>query len=130
MPTVLTHIFLWEVEHRLGLSIHKKPVFVMVPGSFDLRQTSLEWKNKLRAKAGTLSVEFPPTAILRFHFPMVLRGKNILVEFGSELAQSVGQKNVFFDLVHAELIVGGRSGFDINSLDAESKTVQFHLRGH
>lgn len=129
LPTVLTHLFLWQVERRLDLKIHRKPVFVLVPGAFDLKQTSLEWKDRLHVKAGTLSVEFPPTAFVRSRFPVSLRGKNLSVAFGSEWAASVGQEDVLFDIVDAELVVGGKTGFDIRSLDAESKTIQFHLKG-
>ena len=129
-PTALTHLFLWEVEQRLNLKIRRKPVFVALPGVFTLKQASLEWKQKLRVEAGTLSVRFPVTAIVRAHFPLALSGKNLSVKFDSELASAVGQQNVLFDSVRAELLVGGKSGFDINSLDAESKTIQFHLKGH
>lgn len=128
-PTVWTHLFLWQVEHRLDLKIHRKPVFVLVPGAFDLKQTSLEWKDRLHVKAGTLSVEFPPTALLRSYFPVVIHGKNLSVAFGSEWAASVGQEDVLFDFVNMELVVGGKRGFDIRSLDAESKTIRFSLKG-
>lgn len=129
-PTLITHLFLLGIEQRLNVRIHRKPVLVALPGFFTLKQASLEWGQKFRVNAGTLSVRFPLTAVLGFRFPLVLRGRDLSVEFGPEWVQAVGQKNVFFDSVNAELMVGGPSGFDINSLDAESKTVQFHLRGH
>ena len=128
-PTLLTHVFLWAIEIRLGLNIHRKPLFVLIPGTFEIKGASLEWKDQLQVRAGTVSVEFPPTAVVRPYFPMVIQGKNLSVVFEAGLADSIGQKEVLFDFVDAELVVGGKTGFDIRSLDAESKTIQFHLKG-
>jgi hypothetical protein len=128
-PTIGGHLFLWQMERRLDLKILKKPVFMLWPGRLTLKEVKFEWKDKITVTSGTLSLKYPLTAIFRVRYPFFLAGRNLSVQAGPIFRPALGSGQVLFDDVRAELIVDPVRGLDINSLDAESKTIQFHLKG-
>ena len=127
LPTLLAHFIFWKVEHRLKLKIYHKPFFVLLPGSVRLTGDFLEWNNRIRVRSGVLTIRYPLTAILNAQFPLRLEGRHLVVEAGPEFYQALGSKQIMFDRVSAKLIIRSKQ-VDIDFLDAESKTVQFHLK--
>ncbi len=127
LPTLLTHFFFWRIEHRLKLKIHRKPIVFLVPGVIHINGPFLEWPNRLYVRSGDLTIQYPCWAIFQNKVPLSLNGHNLEVEAGPELLHSLGQETIVFDRVTANLVIDGKR-IDIDSLDAESKTVQFHLK--
>ena len=128
-PTVLTHLFFWRIEHRLNLKINRKPLFTFVPGSIQLNGDFLEWKDHLKVQSGSLAVHFPISVLFQRQYPILLEGRNLTVEFSPGLRKTLGGSEFSFDRVAARLKIDSRHGVDIDFLDAESKTIQFHLSG-
>ena len=127
MPTCLAHLFFWRVEHELSLRIDHKPLFASWPGFIRLEPVILNWQDRLQVKSGRLAVRFPISAVVRREFPISLKGENLTVELGSELKKVVGQEGIIFDRISAKFRIKSDRGVDIDFLDAESKTIQFHL---
>lgn len=128
-PTVLTHLFFWRIEHRLNLKVHRKPFFTLLPGLIILDDVSLEWAGRLYVRSGSLKVQFPVTSILLNRFSLTLNGRNLAIQAGQELNQALGKNEIIFDRVSAKILIDSKRGIDIEFLDAESKTIQFHLSG-
>lgn len=128
-PTAMTHLFFWRIEHLLSLKVRGKPLITMIPGSARLSGNFVEWKDHLRVKSGTLSIRFPISTFFRAEYPIVLDGQNLTVEFGPDLAKTLGRSEMFFDQIRARVIIQSKKGVDIDYLDAQSKTIQFHLAG-
>ncbi len=127
LPTFLTHFFFWRIEHRLKLKIHCKPFVTLLPGTIHLSGPFLEWKNRLYIRSGYLTVHYPLAAIFQNKVSLTLNGHDLAVEAGPEFLHSLGAERVMFDHVAAKLAIGSKH-IDIDFLDAESKTIQFHLK--
>ncbi|MBI4000003.1 MAG: hypothetical protein HY351_05240 [Candidatus Omnitrophica bacterium] len=127
LPTFLTHLLFWRIEHRLGLRVYQKPVFNLLLGSIHLHPVSLDWQNYLRVRSGTLKIEYPVASIFTNRNIFLLEGQNLAVEFAPELQKAVGSDRIVFDRVVAKVILNPARKVEIEFLDAESKTIQFHL---
>ncbi len=127
LPTFLTHLFFWQIEHRLKLKIHGKPLGALFPGTINLSGSFLEWQGRFRVRSGFLTIHYPPVAMFQSKFPLVLEGRDLVVEAGSDMQRTLGRGEITFDRVAAKLIIGSKHA-DIEFLDAESKTIQFHLK--
>ena len=131
-PTLLMHLFFWRIEKGLDLKIYRKPFFTFIPGSIHIRNVSLVWRDRLTVNSGSVAIHYPVLAILKREFPISLKGESLAIRFGPEFERVIGSKRVVFDHVDAKLIIGSkhsRRKVEIDSLDAESKTIQFHLAG-
>lgn len=126
-PTLSTHLFFWRIEHGLNLKIHRKPLFVLLPGFIHLDPVSLEWAGRLYVRSGSLEVRFPWTGMLPSRLPISFEGRNLAIQAGPELSKALGKNEVIFDRVSAKILVNSRRAIDLEFLDAESKTIQFHL---
>lgn len=128
-PTFLMHLFFWRIEHRLNIRVHRKPYISFLPGTIDLHRVSLDWQDRLHVREGSLKINFPPLEVWLGEYSVTLLGQNLAVEFGSDLQKTLGAENVVFDRVSAKFLIRGKKDFDVEYLDAESKTFQFHLKG-
>lgn len=128
-PTGLTHFFFWRIEHRLHLKINGKPLFTWVPGFVRLKGNFLEWENRLWVRSGSLDIRFPISILFRKQYPISLEGKNLTVEFGPGFQEALGGHELTFERVATRLLINSKGGLEIDFLDAESKTIQFHLSG-
>lgn len=127
LPTLWMHLFFWRVEHRLKLTIYRKPLIALFPGTIKLSGSFLEWQGRLRVRSGFLTIHYPPVAMLQNKFPLFLEGRDLAIEAGPEIQRTLGRRQVTFDRVAAKLIIRSKH-VDVEFLDAESKTVQFHLK--
>lgn len=128
LPTLLTHFVLWRLEWRLNVKIHRKPLFILIPGTVYFKNASIDWKDKIYVRSGSLALRYPLYAFLWPWFSFSLDGRALQVEFGPDLRSVVGRKEVLFDQVSAKLLVKAGQGLDVSYLDAESSTIQFHLK--
>lgn len=129
-PTLLMHFFFWKIERGLDLKIYRKPFFALIPGFIRIQNISLAWRDHLTVDSGSVAVQYPVWMILMRELPISLKGENLVVKFGPKLKQMVASDHVVFDHVKAELIIGSTYSdrrVKIESLDAESKTIKFHL---
>lgn len=128
-PSFLTHLFFWRIERRLNLEINRKPVFTVIPGLIRLNGDFLEWKDRLRVRSGSLEIRFPVSALFRKQYPITLEGNNLRVEIAPGLREALGGSEFLFDRFSARLKIRSEPGVDVDFLDAESKTIRFHLNG-
>ena len=127
-PTIAMHLFFWRIEHQMKLRIYSKPFFTLLPGSVHSDRVSLKWGDRLHIRSGSAAVRFPSLS-LGEKFPISFEGKNLVIDFGPELKKVLGQEGITFDRVSAKLVIGSNEKLEIEFLDAESKTIQFHLKG-
>ena len=128
LPTLLTHLFLWQVEHRLKLKIYGKPLVTLFPGTINLNGSFLEWQGRFRVRSSFLTVRYSPLAMFQSKFQLFLEGHDLTVVAGSEMERTLGRREIIFDHVAAKLFIRSKH-VEIEFLDAESKTIQFHLKG-
>ena len=128
-PTLLAHLFFWRIEYSLNLKVLKKPMFIPLPGVIHLKNASLIWPDYFRLDSGSLTVRYPVTALFQIQYPISLSGENLAVTFSPQLQKTVGQEKVVFDRVDTRLVIRSKRLEDIEYLNAESKTLQFHLKG-
>jgi len=126
-PTAMAHLFFWRIENGLNLKVHQKPLFFLVPGHIHLRNSYIDWEGKFRVSSGSIEVDYPASMIVLNEFPISIKGKGLAIEFGPELRQAIGQDQVVFDRVSTRIVLRPKRKVDIDFLDAESKTIQFHL---
>ncbi|MBI4368133.1 MAG: hypothetical protein HY588_01925 [Candidatus Omnitrophica bacterium] len=129
-PSVLAHLFFWRIEYRLNLHVDDKPFLTLVPGRIHLTHASLNWKEKLRVTSGDLRVRFPISAVLGGRYTIVLDGESLAVQLGPELRKSLGSDTIVFDRFQAKIRILSKRDIRIDFLNAESKTIQFHLTGN
>jgi len=128
LPSLSTHLFLWRLERRLQLKIGSKPFFTLWPGSVSVKHNlRLEWSDQLKVTSGSLAVRFPLSALVQDRFSISLEGKNLMVEPGLGFREVIGQSQVVFDRFATKFVIDSRRISDIEYLDAESKTMEFHL---
>lgn len=129
-PTALMHLFLWRIEHRLDFKIHRRPLVSFVPGFISLEDLSATWRGRLKIDSGVLLVRYPLSALLSSRIPVAFKGEEVSVQFDVEFEKLAGIREVVFDRIEARVIIGSkhsRRSVEIDYLDAESKTIQFHL---
>ena len=126
-PTFVTHLLLWRIERRLDLKIYGKPYFVLFPGSIQLHGAFLDWPGRFRVRSGRLSVWYPLVAVLQGKFSIVVKGSDVVLDIGPELQKVIGQDEVAFERLSAKFLIHSRRDIEIDHLDAESKTLEFHL---
>ena len=127
MPSLLTHLFFWRIERRLTLKINKKPLLVFSLGSIRLNEADIEFNRFLKVKAGSIQIDYPFFVFLQSTFELKIKGQNLLVIPDEELRKVLGQNDVLFEQVSAKLLILPDRKISFEYLDAQSKTLQFHL---
>ena len=127
LPSFVSNFLFWRLEHRMEIKIHHKPYFTPFLGVIHLRNASLDFKDVLKIKSGSVVIHYPLTAVFKNDFPMSLRAKNIVLEAGPELRKTLGNEQVIFDQVSADLILQPKRKVSVQYIDATSKTIQFHF---
>jgi hypothetical protein len=128
LPTFLTHLVLWRIEHRLGVHIQNKPFFILIPGHIYFNPASLNWQDNVAIQSGALTVRYPLSAYILPEFNIGINGKNLKVEFKPKFQKIAGNGSVLFERISALIRVKPHGKMDVLSLDAESDTLNFHLK--
>lgn len=81
----------------------------------------------LKVKSGTAKIQYPFTILFRRTFPITIEAWDLVVEPGVEIKKMMGDREVVFDKISARLLIRPNQKLAIEFLDADSKTVQFHL---
>ncbi|GEM_PF-4452606 len=115
------------MEHRIGLRVRNKPLLTFFPGTIRLNPAVMDFKDYLNIKSGIVTVHYPLSALFQNHFPLSIHAENLLVEPGPDLKKTLGQNTVLFDRISAKLSIQRNQTVSFEFLDAESKTIQFHL---
>lgn len=87
----------------------------------------MELKDYVRVKSGTLEVKYPWSIIFGSSFALLLEGEDIVAAPGKELEKVLGTHEVLFDRISAKMHIKPDKSIFFEYLDAESKTIQFHL---
>ncbi|OGX03021.1 MAG: hypothetical protein A3G87_05165 [Omnitrophica bacterium RIFCSPLOWO2_12_FULL_50_11] len=129
LPSFFTHVVLWRIEDYLGIKVSRKPILTFHPGKIDLSGTAIEWNDGLRTQSGILEVRYPLHRALLGDIPISVDAKELAVTFGPRWSQVIGQEHVVFDHVSARVLATSTGQIQVDYLNAESKTIQFHLKG-
>ena len=114
------------MESRIGLKVHHKPLFTPFLGSVRLEDAAMDVKDYLTIKSGTARIRYSLNMFQR-SYPVSIQAENLAVEPGIELKKTLGNQLVVFDTISIRLIFLPHKKMLIEYLDAESKTIQFHL---
>ena len=111
----------------MGVKIRHKPLFNFNLGSVSLKNAAMDFEDHFQIKSGTAKVSYPLSVIFRKTFPLSIHAENLVVEPSTELKSVLGDQQIVFETVSAKFIIQPKRQVVIEFLDAESKTVQFHL---
>ena len=81
----------------------------------------------LKVKSGTARIEYPLTVLFRRTFLISIEARNLVMDPGIEIKNIMGDQEVIFDKISAKLLIRSDQKVSIEFLDADSKTIQFHL---
>lgn len=115
------------MENRIGIKIHHKPLVSLSLGSVHLKNAAMDFKDHLQIKSGTARIRYPMSVLFRRTFPISIEAENLVVEPGAELRSVLGDQQIVFDRISAQFLIQPNRKVLIEFLDADSKTVQFHL---
>ncbi len=87
----------------------------------------MDFKNYLSVTSGTATIRYPLSILFSGSIPLTIEAVHLAVEPEAELIHALGQQSVLFDRIRGKLIIGPNREISIDYLDAESKTIQFHL---
>ncbi len=115
------------MENRIGIKIHHKPLFSIFLGTVNLKNAAMDFEDYLKIKSGTATIHYPLNGLFRRTLLLSIQAENLAVEPGAELKSALGHSEVIFDRVSARLLIQPDRKVVIDFLNAESKTIQFHL---
>jgi len=87
----------------------------------------MDFEDHFQIKSGTAKVNYPLSIIFRRTFPLSIEARNLVMEPSAELKSVLGDQQIVFETVSAKFVIQPKRQVVIEYLDAESKTVQFHL---
>jgi hypothetical protein len=129
LPSVVTHVILWQVEGRLQLHVTRRPLFHLVPGTISIPNLACTWGDELEVLSGSVVIRYPVSALLRTDFKITLEGEKLNVVLKGDLRDTLGVDRLMLDTVSADLRVTEAEGIDVERLDAVGKNIEFHLAG-
>lgn len=129
IPTLFSHLILWQFELRLNAKINNKPWVCLWPGRLELKNASIDWnRGKIKVTSGAFVLRYPVFGVLLPKFTFRVEGKDLSVRLGPELAKALGRENILFRKIHGKFLVRKGSELDVSYLDAESDALEFHLK--
>jgi hypothetical protein len=127
LPSVLTHLALWQIERRLGLEISRKPLFVFQLGRVKLEDPFIQWQEYLTLHSGDLEARYDLFGFLGGEVPISVDGVALAVTFSDRLAKTLGETDAVFEALSLRATISRDGGFVIKSLNAQSKRLQFQI---
>jgi hypothetical protein len=118
-----------EFQARLKIRMSGKYIPSIFLPSFEVRQGSFSWEDKVRLMEGNFKVTFDPlTLVSQRGIRIILTSRASRIKFLGSWALQQGVENATVDFLVADIILGRRGLAGINEVEARSQSFKFSLK--
>ncbi|MDD5226096.1 MAG: hypothetical protein PHV97_02795 [Candidatus Omnitrophica bacterium] len=117
-----------ELQSRLKIRMGGKYVPAIFIPSFEVRQGTFTWEDRVQLLDGDFKVTFDPlTLVSQRGIRIILTSKTSKIKFLGSWALQEGIENATIDFMIADIILGRRGLAGINEVEVRSQSFQFSL---
>ncbi len=118
-----------EIQSRLKIRMGGKYVPAIFIPSFEVRQGTFIWEDRIQLLDGNFKVTFDPlTLVSQRGIRIILTSKTSKIKFLGSWALQEGVENATIDFMIADIILGRRGLAGINEVEVRSQSFQFSLK--
>ncbi len=118
-----------ELQRRLEIRFAGKYVPVLFIPSFELRQGSFSWEDRVQLVDGNFKVTFDPLTLISQHgLRIIVTSHDSKIKFLGNWALQQGVETATVDSLMADVVLGRHGLSGINEVEVMSKSFQFSLR--
>jgi hypothetical protein len=118
-----------EIQSRLKIRMGGNYVPAIFVPSFEVRQGTFIWEDRVQLVNGNFKVTFDPlTLVSRGGIRIILTCKKSQIKFLGSWALQEGIENATVDTMMADIILGRRGLAGINEVEVRSQSFQFSLK--
>ncbi len=118
-----------ELQSRLKIRMGGKYVPAVFIPSFEVKEGTFTWEDKVQLVNGNFKVTFDPlTLVSQRGIRVILTGKTSKIKFLGSWALQEGVEDATVDSLIADIILGRRGLAGINEVDVRSQSFQFSLK--
>lgn len=118
-----------ELQKRLEIRVAGKYVPALFIPSFELRQGSFSWEDRVQLVDGNFKVTFDPLTLLsRRGLRIIVSSRESQIRLLGHWAQQQGIETARVDSMTADVVLGRRGLTGINEVEVRSKNFQFSLK--
>jgi len=118
-----------EIQSRLKIRMGGKYVPAIFIPSFEVRQGTFTWDDRVQLVDGNFKVTFDPvTLVSQRGIRVILTSKTSKIKFLGSWALQEGIENATVDSMVADIILGRRGLAGINEVEVRSQSFQFSLK--
>ncbi|MFA5159086.1 MAG: hypothetical protein WC484_01105 [Candidatus Omnitrophota bacterium] len=118
-----------EIQSRLKIRMSGIYVPAIFIPSFEVKQGTFIWKDRVQLVDGNFKVTFDPlTLVSRRGIRIILESKASKIKFLGSWALQEGIENATVDSMIADIILGRRGLAGINEVEVRSQSFQFSLK--
>jgi hypothetical protein len=118
-----------ELQSRLKIRMGGTYVPAIFVPSFEIRQGTFIWEDRVQLVNGNFKVTFDPlTLVSRGGIRIILTSKASQIKFLGSWALQEGIENATVDSMRADIILGRRGLAGINEVEVRSQSFQFSLK--
>ena len=118
-----------EIQSRLKIRMGGQYVPAIFIPSFEIRQGTFIWDDRVELVDGNFKVTFDPvTLISQRGIRIILTSKSSKIKFLGSWALQEGLENATVDYMIADIILGRRGLAGINEVEVKSQSFQFSLK--
>jgi hypothetical protein len=118
-----------ELQARLKIRMGGNYVPAIFVPSFEVRQGTFIWEDRVQLVNGNFRVTFDPlTLVSRRGIRIILTSKASQIKFLGSWALQEGIENATVDSLMADIILGRRGLAGINEVEVRSQSFQFSLK--
>jgi hypothetical protein len=118
-----------EIQSRLKIRMGGTYIPAIFIPSFEVRQGTFIWEDKVQLVDGNFKVTFDPlTLVSQRGIRIILTGKTSKIKFLGSWALQEGIENATVDSLIADIILGRRGLAGINEVEVRSQSFQFSLK--
>ena len=118
-----------EIQSRLKIRMGGTYVPAIFIPSFEVRQGTFIWEDRVQLVNGNFKVTFDPLTLVSQHgIRIILTSKASRIKFLGSWALQEGIENATVDSLTADIILGRRGLAGINEVEVQSQSFQFSLK--
>jgi hypothetical protein len=118
-----------ELQTRLKIRMEGKYIPAVFYPSFEVRQASFSWEDRVRLMDGNFKVTFDPlTLVSQRGIRIILKSHSSKIKFLGGWALQQGVEDATVDFLVADILLGRHGLAGINEVEARSQSFQFSLK--
>jgi hypothetical protein len=118
-----------EIQSRLKIRMGGKYIPAVFIPSFEVRQGTFVWDDRVQLVDGNFKVTFDPlTLIAQRGIRIILTSKGSKIKFLGSWALQEGIEDATVDFMVADIVLGRRGLAGINEVEVRSQSFQFSLK--